>query len=129
MYFCIVKNENLSFVRHITSIYRKSLHFICVVAFWCNRMFGWFLWKFAEQKCQQLVTQNKCYSKILKSKTFTQLHLTPPTSTHLHLPPPSSFQPPPISIYLHPAHSASIPSLQHSNVIRIKILQVIGQFP
>ena len=56
-----------------------------------------------------LVTPN--WILLNRAPTSTQLHPAPSTSTQLisistqlHLPPPSSFQPPPSSIYLHPAH-------------------------
>ena len=51
-------------------------------------------------------------------------------TTNLHPPPPSSFQPPPNSIHLRPAHFSLHSTLRNTlNIIRSKVLHVIGQFP
>ena len=52
-----------------------------------------------------LITVHSAFTiKLTCAPSSTQLHPSPPTLTQLHLPPPSSFQPPPSSMYLHPAH-------------------------
>ena len=51
-------------------------------------------------------------------------------STQLHPAPVSSFQRPPSSTHLHPAHFSLHPALCNTlNSIWTKILYVIGQFP
>ena len=53
-----------------------------------------------------------------------------PTFTQLHPPPARSFQPPPSSIHLHPAHfSLHLALCNTLNNIWTKILHVFGQFP
>ena len=79
------------------------------------------------------------FKRVLLNRALssTQLHPAPSTSTHListynqlhpHL--PTSFQPPPSSIHLYPAHFSLHPALCNTlNVIRTKILHVIVNFP
>ena len=58
------------------------------------------------------------------------MHSAPPSSTQLHPHLPTSFQPPPSSIHLYPAHFSLHPALCNIlNVIRTKILHVIVNFP
>ena len=65
-----------------------------------------------------------------RAASSTQLHPPPPSSTQLHPPLHSSFQPPPSSIHLRPAHFSLHPALCNTlNNIWTKILHVIGQFP
>ena len=63
------------------------------------------------------------------NRYYYTVHPTTHPSTQLHPPPPSSFQPPPNSIHLQPPHFSRHPALRNTlNVIRSKVLHVIGQF-
>ena len=82
-----------------------------------------FFRKDGDQSIQYCVLLNR-------APTSTQLHLPPPSSTKLHPPPSSTFQPSTSSTHVHPAHFSLYPALCNTlNVIRTKILHIIGQFP
>ena len=60
----------------------------------------------------------------------SQLHPSSPSSTQVHPPSHSSSEPLPSSTYLHLVHFSLQPALCNTlNVIRTKILNVVGQFP